>query len=68
MKIYIINENAKALKEKCFNELTNEEIEKMHETDRYCVDCYESVEDLAANWNSDNIFYPWASYMRVIND
>lgn len=68
MKIYIINENAEALEEKYFNDLTNEEIEEMYEAGSDWVDCYESVEELAANWNSDEIFYPSSSYMRVIND
>lgn len=68
MRIYIISDDAEILEEKSFNEITNDEIVDMYDAGSDSVDCYESVEELAAYWNSDEIFYPSSSYMRVIND
>lgn len=67
MKIYIVHIDAWE-GDKPFHELTNEEIEKMYEEDTTFISCYHSIEELTANWNSDEIFYPSSSYMRVIND
>ena len=67
MKIYIVNVDA--LDERQFNEIPDEEIEKMYENgDFLMIDRYDSVEELSAHWNSDEIIYPSSSYMRVIND
>lgn len=66
MKIYIVHIDAYG--DKDFSEVTNEEIKDLYEAGSCYVDCYESVEELAANWNTDEIFYPNVSYMRVIND
>ena len=68
MKIYIIHEDAEALENKSFCELTNEEIEDMYDAGSQWVDCYESVEELAAAWNFDNVSTPLSSYMKIIND
>lgn len=51
-----------------FNKVTNEEIEKMYDEDTTFISCYNSIEELAAAWNSDECFYPDRSYMRVIDD
>ena len=67
MKIYIVHIDAWD-DERRFNEVTNEEIEKMYEDDTTYISRYNSIEELAADWNSDEIFYPNMSYMRVIND
>ncbi len=68
MKIYIVCIDAWD-DERQFHEIPNEEIEKMYEKgDSLMVDRYDTIEELAAYWNSDEIFYPSSSYMRVIND
>lgn len=67
MKIYIVHMDALP-EDKEFGELTNEEIEELYNNDSDNVDCYESLEELAANWNTEEIFYPDMSYMRVVND
>ena len=53
--------------DKPFNEITDEEIEQMYDKDTMFIDCYNSIEELAASWNGDECFYPNMSYMRVIN-
>lgn len=67
MKIYIVHENA-IPEDVYFNDLTDEEIEKMYAENSDWVDCYDSVKELEANWNADEVFYPSMSYMRVINE
>lgn len=68
MKIYIVCIDAWD-DERLFHEIPNEEIEKMYEKgDLLMVDRYDTIEELAAYWNSDEIFNPSCSYMRVIND
>ena len=67
MKIYIVHENA-VPDDKYFNDLTDEEIEKMYEEDCDWVDRYDDMLHLEACWNNDEILYPCSSYMRVIND
>lgn len=64
-KIYVVHMDAYTDKE--FNELTDEEIEQMYEKDSMCIDCYNNMEELAADWNADEIFNPRSSYMRIIN-
>ena len=66
MKIYIVHIDA--YDERSFHLIPDEEIEKMYEEDSTYISCYHSIEELAANWNSDEIFSPSFSYMRVIND
>lgn len=67
MKIYIVHTDA-IPEDKYFHDLSNKEIEEMYNNDPDNVDCYESIEELVGNWNSDEIFYPNMSYMRVVND
>ena len=67
MMIYIVHVDAFD-SEKTFRDLTNEEIEKMYDEGSEFIDCYNSIDELAAAWNCDEIFYPNMSYMRVIND
>ena len=50
-----------------FKEIKDEEIERMYEEDQMFISCYNSIEELAASWNSDECFYPNMSYMRVVN-
>lgn len=66
MKIYIVHIDAWE-GDKHFHELTNEEIEKMYEEDTTFISCYDSIEELADNWNSDECFSPSFSYMRIID-
>lgn len=65
--IYLIHINAWD-GETSFYDLTDEEIKEMYEKDKFYITRYESIEQLAADWNDDDIFYPNMSYMRVIND
>lgn len=67
MKIYIVHIDG-IPSDKHFNDLTDEEIEEMYAESTDWIDCYYSVEELAADWNTEEIFYPNMSYMRVIND
>lgn len=67
MKIYIVHIDAWE-DERPFNEVTNEEIEKMYQEDDMYISCYHSIEELADSWNGDSCFYPYSSYMRVINN
>lgn len=72
MKIIIIHTDLLP-DDKHFGDLTDEEVLQLCEKDRNELsnmlhDEYESVEELEANWNTDEIFYPTSSYMRVIND
>lgn len=66
--IYIVNCDAELLEEKEFNELTDEEIKEMYDAGSDYVDRYDNLHELAANWNSDEIFYPSNSYMRIIEE
>ena len=66
MKIYIVHIDA--YDERSFHRIPDEEIKKMYEEDSTYISCYHSIEELAANWNSDEIFSPSFSYMRVTND
>lgn len=61
-KIYIIHEDA--FDEKCFYDLTDEEIMNL---DSMYVDVYPNLESLEGAWNCDEILYPSNSYMRVID-
>ena len=67
MKIYIVHVDAWE-DNRDFHELTNKEIEEMYDAGSDLVDQYDTIEELSANWNSDEIFYPNMSYMRVVND
>ena len=65
--IYLIHINAWD-GETSFYDLTDEEIKEMYEKDKFYIRRYESIEQLAADWNDEDIFYPNMSYMRVINN
>lgn len=67
MKIYIVHIDAWE-DERPFHEVTNEEIEKLYKEDDLYISKYDSLEQLACDWNSDACFYPDMSYMRIIND
>lgn len=67
MKILIVHTDLLP-DDKHFNELTNDEVLQLCKQDNFLSDIYESVEELAANWNTDEIFSPLNTYMRVIND
>ena len=70
MKIYICHTDLLGEIDKHFNELTNEEVIRLCNKDKDMMlhEEYDSVEELSAYWNSDEILYPSDSYMRVIND
>ena len=70
MKIYIIDADLLEDIEKDFHELTDKEVIELCEKDKYGDqhDVYDSIEEMSAYWNSDEIFYPTNTYMRVIND
>ena len=65
MKIYIVHIDA-LNEEQNFNDLSNDEIEKMYKDGNLNVACYSSVEALCNEWNNDWLFNPEFSYMRVI--
>ena len=69
MKIYIVHTDLFP-EYKYFNELTDEEVVAYCNDDKEGLlhEEYDSIEELAAYWNSDEILYPNSSYMRVIND
>lgn len=68
MSIYIVHLDL-IPEGKYFHELTDAEIEQMFETDdTFMIDKYESVDELSAAFNSDEIMYPNNAYMRVVND
>lgn len=67
MKIYIVHIDALDGK-RPFNEITNEEIEKMYYKGTMLIDCYNSIEEFSEYWNNAECFDPDVSYMRVIND
>ena len=69
-KIYVVHEDLLYDTGKRFCEMTDEEVVKLCEqdTDREHHDVYDRVEDISANWNAEEFFYPSSSYMRVIDD
>lgn len=66
MKIYIVHIDA-LNEEQNFNDLSNDEIEKMYKDGNLYVACFSSVEALCEAWNDDWLFNPEFSYMRVID-
>ena len=70
MKIYIVHTDMLEDNGKHFDQLTDQEVIDLCEKDEDMVnhDVYESIEELSANWNTEEIFYPNMSYMRVINE
>ena len=51
---------------KDFDELTNEEVLELCEKDSMLSTIYNSIEELESDWNSDYIFDPSFSFMRII--
>lgn len=75
MKICIISEqllDRSVLSNKCYEELTDEEILSLCENDQEGIhNVFESVKDLADSWNCEGVedlIWPENSYMRVIED
>lgn len=68
MKIVIIHTDLLP-DDKYFGDITNEELLQLCEkdTDWELHSEYESIEELSANWNSDELFNPSYSYMRIIH-
>lgn len=70
MKIYIVHVDLLDDIEKQFGELTDQEVidlcEKDEDRENHRVYC--SMEEFAADWNNDEMFYPSHSYMRVIKE
>ena len=68
-RIYIVHTDALSEDDdRRFEDIPDEEIIDMYDATNPYIDCYESIEELAANWNNDEIFYPPESYMRVIEE
>lgn len=67
-RIYVMT--ATLFDEKHIQDMTDEEIKELCAKDKDADnhDIYDSVEELSANWNTDEIFSPFNSYMRIIND
>lgn len=70
MKIYIVHADLLEQFDKSFYEMTDEEVVALCESDteRQYHDCFESIEALSGAWNTEEVFSPYCSYMRVIND
>lgn len=70
MKIYIIHIDLLQDIDKQFRELTDQEVIDLcaKDKDGEYHDVYESVEELSAYWNTEEVFYPTSSYMRVIKE
>lgn len=66
--IYIINCDIFNSDDKYFFDMTDEEIVELAKRDPLLVDIYNDINELADAWNSDYVFYPSNSYMRVINN
>ena len=70
MKIYIVHTDLLAKSDKPFYKMTDEEVVQLCEQDEDMEqhDVYESVEELSVNWNTEEIFYPNMSYVRVVKE
>jgi len=70
MKIYVISIDLLENADKSFSEMTDEEVVALCAKDMGMKDhdVYDSAEELAVNWNSEDIYYPSHSYMRVIEE
>lgn len=68
--IYIVNISLLEDVEKHFNELTDEEVIALCKKDEESLnhDVYYSIEELQANFNTDEMFPSTSAYMRVIKD
>lgn len=70
MKIYVLSIDLLENTDKPFSEMTDEEVIALCAKDMGMKnhDVYDSAEELAANWNTGEIYYPSHSYMRVIEE
>jgi len=70
MKIYICHIDLFEHTDKHFQDLTDEEVIQLCKDDESMElhDEFDSIEEMSAHWNSDEMFAPLDSYMRVIND
>lgn len=66
MTIYIVHIDALSEGQN-FEDLSNDEIEKMYKDGNLYVACYSSIESLCNEWNNSWIFNPDFSFMRVID-
>ena len=68
LKVYIVSACAEILDNRSFEDLTNEEIKNLVETDPYSVQVYNSLESFQFDWNADNLCYPSESYIKIIDE
>lgn len=70
MKIYVVNVDLLENVSKPFNKLSNHEVIDLCEKDenREHHDVFNSIDELSAHWNTEEILYPSHSYMRVIKE
>ena len=70
MKIIIVSiDLIDRMSDKDFYELTDEQLLDLCKRDKDCIghDIY-TPEELQDAWNSEDIFFPTSSFMRIIND
>lgn len=67
-RIYVMN--ADMFEEKRIQDMSDAEIKELCAKDKDADnhDVYDSVEELSAYWNTDEIFSPFNSYMRVVKE
>ena len=67
-RIYVMSTDM--FEEKHIKDMSEAEIKELCKQDESgdMHDVYDSMEELSANWNSGEIFYPSNSFMRVFND
>lgn len=70
MKIYIVHTDLLDKTDKMFHELIDQEVIDLCNKDENMENhrVYDSVQELSAYWNTDEVFYPDNSYMRVIEE
>lgn len=68
MKIYVVHIDLLEDVDEIFQQLSDEEVVKLCEKDTNLEnhDVYDTIEEFVAAWNTDEIFPPNSSYMRVI--
>ena len=70
MTIYVLSIDLLENTDKLFSEMSDEEVVALCKKDTGMKDhdVYNSVQELAANWNTEEIYYPSHSYIRVIEE
>jgi len=70
MKIYVVSIDLLEGTDKKFNELTDQEVIDLcaKDADGEYHDVFSDMTELSAHWNTEEIFYPSHSYMRVIKE